>query len=110
MNIEDLERYLNKYLHMPPHIIKAEIERADVTAIEAMIGNIVLAAIKGADHMRLDFLLNRLVGRVPEKVQSEGVLTIRSLPSIIEARQILAADPAAQTIDAVEVEPLETEP
>lgn len=65
----DFERLINKFLFMG----KSELEKVkasnESTAIELLISSIVLKAANDGDHLRTDFLLNRLIGKVQEKLE-----------------------------------------
>lgn len=66
----ELERLLNKFINMPRGDLAAYANKQDATAMELMMASIVSKAIIQGDTQRLDFLLNRLVGKVPDKVEA----------------------------------------
>jgi hypothetical protein len=49
--------------------IEAYIKQPDVSSIFGIVGQIIIAAHKGADHTRLTMLLDRLIGKVTDKIQ-----------------------------------------
>ncbi len=59
---------LQRFGGQPLSFIEAELERPDITAFEAMFGNIVLSAAKGEKDARA-VLLDRLWGKVKDAVE-----------------------------------------
>lgn len=79
MNRIELERLINKFINMPREELAAYAQKQGATAIEMMIASIVSKAILKGDNKRLDFLLNRLVGKVPENHNHTGL----SVPQVL---------------------------
>lgn len=67
----EFERLVNKFIWLDAAGLKAAAEDAECTAFERMVGAIIVKAIEGGDSQRLEFLLNRLIGKVTEKLQVE---------------------------------------
>ena len=69
LNLDELERVLNRFLYMTRAELQDVVKAPETPLIDALVGSIVARAIQGGDHARLDFILNRLVGRVQEKLE-----------------------------------------
>lgn len=65
------ERLMTKYLELSPAALKKELKKPQARAVDHIIGNIVLKAIEGGDEKKMEFLLNRLIGKVTDKVEIE---------------------------------------
>lgn len=68
LNKLELEKLLNQFLFMTPPEMEERVKSADVTAIEAMIGSIIIKAVKDGDQQRLNFILERLIGKVKDQI------------------------------------------
>lgn len=68
LNKLELEKLLNQFLFMTPIEMEARVKSQDVTAIEAMIGSIIIKAVKDGDQQRLNFILERLIGKVKDQI------------------------------------------
>lgn len=67
----ELERILNRYLYMTPAELLAAQQKPTTSVVQHMVISIVLAAVKEGDQKRLDFLLDRVIGRVPIKTEND---------------------------------------
>lgn len=85
--------------------LEAIVENAETPAGEAYMANVMLKGIKDGDPVRLDYLLNRLIGRVKIEADVNGTLR-HELPTLGEAVAILAADYAILPATEVKVDPL----
>jgi hypothetical protein len=65
----ELERAVNRYLHLSRGELKAAIEAPGTPMIEIMIASIIAQAATKGDQMRLDFILNRIIGKVQDRVE-----------------------------------------
>lgn len=61
----------NEFVKIACNLIKSTrnelqevLDNQETTALELMIGNIIVKAIDDKDHQRAEFLLNRIIGRV----------------------------------------------
>jgi len=61
----------NEFVKIACNLIKSTrselqyvLDNEETTALELMIGNIIVKAIDDKDHQRAEFLLNRIIGRV----------------------------------------------
>lgn len=69
LNTIEVGRLINKYMNMSVNEIKSETENLDTTALESMIGRIIIEAQKFGDYSRVNFLFDRMIGKVTEKVE-----------------------------------------
>lgn len=74
LNKQEFERIVNKFLYLTPAEIKAIAEDPKTPAFELMIGAIVAKAVTQADTFRAEFLIARLVPKLPEKITVDGSL------------------------------------
>src|SRR5689334_1629820 len=65
----ELERAINALIHMPEGELAALMESPSTTMFEKMIGSIILAGAGKGDQMRLDFILNRMIGKVKDQLE-----------------------------------------
>ena len=72
LNTIELERILNKYIDMTSAELLAAQKNKETKALDRMIISTIIKATNNGDHKRIDFLLNRLVGKVKEKVEVTG--------------------------------------
>lgn len=64
----DVELVLNKYLYLPFGEIQAALRDPMKPTIEILIISVLLTAIKRGDHDRLNFVLDRIIGKVKQDV------------------------------------------
>jgi len=65
----EAERILNEFMFMGIDQLEAVLRDKNRKVIEHMVGSITLMAIKNGDHSRLNFLLERLIGKVSESIE-----------------------------------------
>lgn len=69
-----LELIIQKYLHATADELKAILkEPGQTTVIELMVISIMARGMSGGDTQRAEFILNRLIGKVPDKVEVNDV-------------------------------------
>jgi len=73
LNQIELERIINKYLHMPKNDLQVILKSPNIPMMELMVASIVAKAATGGDHLRLDFILNRIIGKVKDKIEVAAV-------------------------------------
>lgn len=73
----------NKYLHKTKEEIAASAKDPATPALEIMIASIIGRAITQGDHQRLNFILDRMVGKVADKVE-QHVVNHDSVESLLE--------------------------
>lgn len=72
LNSIELERILNELMYqIEASELDSVLHDSTRKPIEQMVARIILEAIEKGDSLRLDFLLNRLIGKVTEKVKLE---------------------------------------
>lgn len=64
-----LEAIINKYMGMDKDQLGDVVKAKGTPVIELMIASIIHKALVHGDQQRLDFMLNRLIGRVKEQVE-----------------------------------------
>lgn len=60
---------VNRYLYMTAEEIVAAAENPKTPALDLMIASIVKRAVMEGDHMRCEFILKRLIGDPPERIE-----------------------------------------
>lgn len=65
-------RICNEYLYLTRSDIEARLVNPATTAIELIVAAIVLKSFTEGDQTRLNFLLDRMIGKVTEKIQHTG--------------------------------------
>jgi len=69
LNRVAFERICNQYLHLSKDELEDIVRRKETPVIELMVASVVIKAIKSGDQHRLNFLLDRLIVKVPERVE-----------------------------------------
>jgi len=65
------EALANKFISMTKEDLKAAVTNPNATMLELMVAKIVEQAISKGDQIRLTFILDRLIGKVPDKVEAQ---------------------------------------
>ena len=95
---------LHKFMHMDRELIMERLKDPKATMIELIVAKIVSESFNKADHMRLNFLLDRLIGKVKDEVEITG-----AKPMVINllnnAGQIILGD-ERDAIDSRSIEQL----
>lgn len=68
LNAAEVARMIDTFFYMHPSDVEDLIKRPDATILEKMIGTICIKAAASGDHFRLNFLFDRCVGKVTEKL------------------------------------------
>lgn len=80
LNQVELERILNKYLYdSKAYDLDEVLQDPNAKPIDQVIVRIILEAIEKGDPVRLDFLLQRLIGKVATKIEHSV-----PIPTVIE--------------------------
>lgn len=92
---EDVVRILHKYAGFTREQIKAAVSDAATPVMELMVASIMSKAIQDGDANRWNILMDRTVGKVPNKIdlldQFKGELSGKSLDELAKlAKDILA--------------------
>ena len=80
LNRVEVEAAIAKYVRATKQEIEAVHMNPLSTAADQVICSVLLKAIEHGDEKRLDFILNRTIGKVPDKLDA----TIYPKPTIIE--------------------------
>lgn len=64
-------RLANELMKLDKSELKQRLETKGTPMIELMVGKIIWECVTKGDQQRLEFLLNRLIGRVPMKFNEE---------------------------------------
>jgi hypothetical protein len=72
LNKDELTRVLNDFIYLSKGEIEEKILNSSTPMLELLVASILKKGIDFGDHMRLSFLLDRLVGKVKEVVEHEG--------------------------------------
>lgn len=63
---------VNKFLNMSREELKAAAENPNAPMLELIVAKIIERAIANGDQTRLGFILDRLIGKVPDKIEHSG--------------------------------------
>ena len=69
LNTNQLILIFNKLIHMTEFELRAHLKNVETPKFERVVCEILNEAELKGDHYRLDFILNRLIGKVTEKVE-----------------------------------------
>lgn len=75
----EVETALNKLIHMTADELKELRKNPNTSALHLMVIAVTLEALQKGDHYRLDFLLNRIVGKVKDQVEHSGKISLEEL-------------------------------
>lgn len=85
MNRVDFQELLIKYLSYSPQELAVAQSSKDTKALDRIVIAVIINAINKGDQQRLDFLLNRIIGKVREQVDhtsnGEPMKAVLVLPS-----------------------------
>lgn len=86
----EVERILTELMSMSPSELVQIKQNPKSTMLELMIHSILVNAVNKGDQQRLDFLLQRLIGKVKEKIDIEinpfMNKSIQELESLVKAK------------------------
>jgi len=69
LNRVEFERIVNRHLWMTKAQLQEAIKDPAAPLIETMVGTLIAKAIQAGDHIRLEFILCRLIGKVQERIE-----------------------------------------
>jgi hypothetical protein len=69
LNQQELERVVNKYLNQSLPALMLAMQDECLPMLDMVVANILVQAAQAGDHHRFDFILNRLVGKVQDRVE-----------------------------------------
>lgn len=64
----ECERVLNKFLTWPLEDLAAFVSDKKSPVLEALVARILLEGVKRGDHVRLEWVMQRLIGKVKEEI------------------------------------------
>jgi hypothetical protein len=67
-----LENKISVAMNKTAKKLKEELKSGELSAIDAMIASIICRAVDNGDHLRLDFVLNRILGKVKDVVEVDS--------------------------------------
>jgi hypothetical protein len=68
LNRKEAEEKISKYLKMTPVDLEKVSKNPETLAIDLLIISVIMHAMKTGDYTRLNFLFDRTIGRVKEKI------------------------------------------
>lgn len=69
---DEIKAVLSKFSRMSREDLKHHLDSKKATMLDLMVGSVMHQAVKKGDHYRLDFLFNRLVGKVKDEPSDPG--------------------------------------
>ncbi len=69
LNQQELERAVNKYLWLDRAALQDAVKDPATPMLELMVASIMAQAAQKGDQQRLEFILQRLIGRVTDKIE-----------------------------------------
>lgn len=78
LNRTKMIRILNKFLDWPLNDLVTFVQDKNNPVLEVLVARVLVEGIKKGDQTRLNFLLDRTVGKVVEKFEFDGNLNLNS--------------------------------
>lgn len=72
LNQIEVARILNRFSNYTLIQLKEILESPESTTLELAIGKIMAEGIKTGDQSRINFILDRMIGKVPDKIELSG--------------------------------------
>lgn len=69
LNQVEFERAVNRFLYMTREEMQATLKDPATPMIEIMIGSIMAQGAQKGDQLRLEFVLNRIIGKVQDRIE-----------------------------------------
>lgn len=69
LTVRSILEMIQKFSHMKIHEIEEYIKSSDITVMEAAFCRTMIDVINTGDHSKLDFILNRSIGKVKDKIE-----------------------------------------
>lgn len=70
----DVERLLDQMVRMTKDEVIQLIKEPETPALTVMLGSVIVKAVGNGDQHRLEFILNRLIGKIHEAPEDEKLL------------------------------------
>ncbi len=83
MNANQFEQTIYKYMRSNLEQLSEVYKNAETPAIDLVVIKILKMAIESGDYQRLNFLLERTIGKVSDKLEVQGKIGILKLHDII---------------------------
>ena len=83
VNANKVEETLYKYMSMDKAALELAFKDPATPSVELIVIKIITKAISEGDYSRLDFLLNRTIGKVPDKTHHLGIIGITKVHDLI---------------------------
>ncbi len=93
INQIEFERIVNKYLFADLEKLENALADKSLPMLERLVGNIILKGAKRGDVVRAEWVLNRTLGKVRDRLQVSTTKTTVSLTGKIEAGELSLANP-----------------
>jgi len=74
--------YVNKYINMNKESLNKDLNRPEATMLELLVGGMIARAVKEQDPARANFILDRTIGKVIEKMEIDVAVVPK--PTIIQ--------------------------
>lgn len=65
----EVERVFDKFLGLSEAELEKRLTDPETPMLEKIVGKIMIEAAKNGDHVKLDFVLNRTIGKVKDQIQ-----------------------------------------
>lgn len=78
---EEFMRTATELLRLSPQEICNIVNDPATPALKALVGTMIVKAIDEGDERRTDFLLQRIIGKVPDKLETNAPTTIMFIPA-----------------------------
>ncbi len=69
ISTDTVKRLIARYVEMNKAQLQQAAQDPSTPMLEMMIASVIVKATKDGDYSRIDFLLNRLIGKVTEKME-----------------------------------------
>ena len=102
LNKIEFERITNQLIYLPSYRIKELLDNKETPNIVKMIGAICLKAERLGDHQRATFILDRLIGKVPDKIEGELLQLVDQVKYLRELPQEELLKITHDALDSVE--------
>lgn len=83
-----LEKLFLEWMDKPAETLQERFKDKTTPALEMMVISIIMSAIRKGDSMKLNFLLDRTVGKVKEQVELSGSIGVEHTLTINSARSL----------------------
>ncbi len=78
LNKAEFERIANKFLFLSPQDARDILEDPTSTMLDHLVASIFVRGVQDGSHQHLEFILNRLIGKVSDKIE------VKQKPFVVE--------------------------